>query len=199
MAAGILVVGLASGLPVFGEPQRFVKINRAFEQSLPIAQRDGPEVMGIEKEKIERVKPHRNLSAKFIGRAGTAHPVLQFRKAADSVVERYDLAVDNEGTPALLLQGLRDFGILLIQDLPVAGKQLHALFAAERQAPFALQFWLEQPTLARERLTRGSCQHGRKPGRQAGFPQHPFTGRRGRRWRVAPCAVRVDEPRRASE
>src|ERR1700730_11094396 len=110
-ATRLAIVVLSLRLPMFGELQRTFEFKCIPKELFSVSKRGPSRVVAIEVEQIEEIEPYRDPAKQIGGRMRDLHAFLKFRKAGDPILERDDLAIDDEESGLLLMQCPRDVPI----------------------------------------------------------------------------------------
>jgi len=87
------------------------------------------------------------------------HALLKLREARDSVLERDDLAVRNEGVRFLPVERGRDLRIRSVQKLSISRAESQVASVVEHEAAFPIELRLKEPAFLRRALVDEHREH----------------------------------------
>src|SRR3984893_13885724 len=159
---------------MFGELQRTFEFKCIPKELFSVSKRHPSRVVAIEVEQIEEIEPYRDPAKQIGGRMRDLHAFLKLRKAGDPILERDDLAIDDEESGLLLMNRRRDLRIPVVQQDPVPREEAQIATAAKSQAALAIPLRFKEPSLAREAFVRECRQHRSNPFGLRSFPKAGF-------------------------
>ena len=162
LLGGRLVERLAATFHVLAGADHAARRQQQREAGLALRQGDVAQVVPVEREGVEedRAHRHRRAGALDVGRPGEVHAVLQaLERRPPPLVERHDLAVEDEAPERQRAQRGDDLRIAPGEHLPGPTVELDALAVAGGQHAHAVVLDLEEPVRPRERPLGQRGQH----------------------------------------
>src|SRR5262245_18782736 len=128
---------------MLSEPQRILEVECVAKQFLPVPEWNLSGVVVAQVEQVEQIEPHRNPAEQVGRRAFNLDALLKLREASDSVFERDDFTVCDEGIRHLPIERRLYFGVPPVQPLSIARKESQFTAVAEGKASLSVQLGLK--------------------------------------------------------
>jgi len=152
----------ALGEHVIAEVDDTARWQEELETRLALLQRQPAQVTSVERERVEEHRADGDLEGRALDVARTreVHPRLEALEArAPAVVERHDLAVEEEPVEGQRAERADHLRVARRDDHPAPSPELDALARAGGQDPHAVVLDLEEPRGIGERLIRERGEH----------------------------------------